>query len=135
MTQRGFRGRNLSHSLGRVSVSFLPPTSAVDFPCLLTLFFEGSELLWGTTPPFYPNSIVYLAAFISLCENFLGCRPHWGLFKHIFTCRSQTVKKANPSDERTQVIQMCGGLGIQTRGKSSFPAMILPDSVRGWQST
>ena len=45
------------------------------------------------------------------------------------------MKKANPSDERTQVIQMCGGLGIQTRGKSSFPAMILPDSVRGWQST
>ena len=33
------------------------------------------------------------------------------------------------------MIQMCGGLGIQTRGKSSFPAMILPDSVRGWQST
>ena len=84
---------------------------------------------------FSPNTIIYLAAFVSLCENFLGCRPHWGLFKHIFTCRSQSVKKANPSDERTQVIQMCGGLGIQMRGKSSFPAIILPESVRGWQST
>ena len=30
---------------------------------------------------------------------------------------------------------MCGGLGVQMRGKNSFPAMILPDSVRGWQST
>ena len=29
---------------------------------------------------------------------------------------------------------MCGGLGIQMRNKSTFPAMILPDSVRGWQS-
>ena len=33
------------------------------------------------------------------------------------------------------MIQMCGGLGVQMRGKSSFPAMILPDSVHGWQST
>ncbi|XP_037454645.1 uncharacterized protein LOC119324988 isoform X1 [Triticum dicoccoides] len=70
-----------------------------------------------------------------MCEKFLGCRPHWGLFKHIFTCRSQLVKKANPSDERTNVIHMCGGLGIQMMGKSAFPAMILPDSVRGWRST
>ena len=84
---------------------------------------------------FTPNSIVYLAAFISMCEAFLGCRPHWGLFKHIFTCRSQTVKKANPNDERTQVIQICGGLGVQMRSKSAFPAMTLPESVLGWQST
>ena len=70
-----------------------------------------------------------------MCENFLGCRPHWGLFKHIFTCLSQTVKKASPDDERTKVIQMCGGLGIQMRNKSTFPAMTLPESVRGWQST
>ena len=75
------------------------------------------------------------AAFVSLCENFLGCRPHWGLFKHIFTCRSQTLKKANTNDERAQVIQMCGGLGVQMRSKSAFPAMTLPESVRGWQST
>ena len=33
------------------------------------------------------------------------------------------------------MIQMCGGLVVQMRGKSAFPAMILPDSVRGWQST
>ncbi|SPT20405.1 unnamed protein product [Triticum aestivum] len=84
---------------------------------------------------FTPNSIVYLAAFVSLCENFLGCRPHWGLFKHIFTCRSQSVNKAKSSDERTQVIQLCGGLAIQTRGKSSFPSITFPESVRGWQST
>lgn len=99
-------------------------------------FFRGFLNFFGAQlHHFTPNTIVYLTAFVSLCENFLGCRPHWGLFKHIFTCRSQTVKKANPSDERTQVIQMCGGLGVQMRGKSSFPAMILPDSVRGWQST
>lgn len=36
-----------------------------------------------------PNAMVYLSAFVSLCENFLGCQPHWGLFKHIFSCRPQ----------------------------------------------
>ena len=30
---------------------------------------------------------------------------------------------------------MCGGLGIQVRNKSTFPAMTFPESVRGWQST
>ena len=78
---------------------------------------------------------MYLAAFVSMCETFLGCRPHWGLLNHIFTCRSQSVKKANLNDERIHVIQMCGGLGIQMRGKSTFPIMILPDSIRGYQST
>jgi len=98
-------------------------------------FWAFSNFFGAQLHHFSPNTIAYLAAFVSLCENFLGCRPHWGLFKHIFTCRSQSVKKANPSDERTQVIQMCGGLGIQMRGKSSFPAITLPESVRGWQST
>src|SRR3954465_8782461 len=30
---------------------------------------------------------------------------------------------------------MYGGLGIQMRGKTSFPAMVLPNLVHGWQST
>ena len=66
------------------------------------LFFRGFLNFFGAQlHHFTPNFIAYLSAFVSLCENFLGCRPHWGLFKHIFTCRSQTVKKASPNDERT----------------------------------
>ena len=68
-------------------------------------FFRGFLNFFGAQlHHFTPNSIAYLAAFVSLCKNFLGCRPHSGLFKHIFTCHSQTVKKANPNDERTRVI-------------------------------
>ena len=100
------------------------------------MFFRGFLNFFGAQlNHFNPNSIAYLVAFVSMCENFLGCRPHWGLFKHIFTCRSQTVKKASPDEDRTKVIQMCGGLGIQMRSKSTLPAMTLPESVRGWQST
>ncbi|XBI64938.1 hypothetical protein VPH35_044933 [Triticum aestivum] len=101
-----------------------------------SIFFRGFLNFFGAQlHHFTPNSIAYLAAFVSMCESFLGCRPHWGLFKHIFTCRSQTVKKASPGDEKTRVVQMCGGLGIQVRNKSTFPAMTFPESVRGWQST
>lgn len=45
------------------------------------------------------------------------------------------VKKANPGDSRTNVIQLYGGLGIQKRGRSTYPQMTLPESVRNWQST
>ena len=30
---------------------------------------------------------------------------------------------------------MCGGLGIQKRNRNAFPAVTLPVSVRGWQSS
>ena len=54
-----------------------------------SVFFRGFLNFFGAQlHHFTPNSIAYLAAFVSMCENFLGCRPHWGLFKHIFTCRS-----------------------------------------------
>ena len=45
------------------------------------------------------------------------------------------MKKAQSSDSRTNVIQLCGGLGLQKRKGSKFPALTLPESVRGWQST
>ena len=97
-----------------------------------SIFFRGFLNFFGAQlHHFTPNSIAYLAAFVSMCESFLGCRPHWGLFKHIFTCRSQTVKKVSPGDERTRVVQMCGGLGIQVRNKRTFPAMTFPESVGG----
>ena len=52
-------------------------------------FFRGFLNFFGAQlHHFSPNTIMYLAAFVSMCENFLGCRPHWGLFKHIFTIRS-----------------------------------------------
>ena len=35
------------------------------------LIFFGAQLHYFT-----PNSIAFLSAFVSMCENFLGCRPH-----------------------------------------------------------
>ena len=54
------------------------------FSLPLSVFFRGFLNFFGAQlHHFTPNSIAHLAAFISMCENFLGCRPHWGLFKHI----------------------------------------------------
>lgn len=82
-----------------------------------------------------PNAVVYLSVNVSLCENFIGCHPHWALFKHIFSCRSQTMKKSSPDEERTNVIQLCGGLVIQLKGKGSFLTISFPDTVKMWQNT
>ena len=96
-------------------------------------FFRGFLNFFGAQiHHFPPNTISCLSTYVSLCENFLGCRPYWGLFKHIFACQSQLVKKANPTDERTHVIQMCrGGVGVQMRGRNSFPPMVLPNLLEG----
>ena len=84
---------------------------------------------------FPPNAIAHLSAFVVLCECFIGCPPHWGLFKHIFSARSQTIKRLSQSNDKNHLLQLCGGLGFQKKSKSSYPALQLSESVRNWQST
>lgn len=43
------------------------------------LFFYGLQL-----HHLNPNSILHITSFITLCECFMGTRPHWGLWKRIF---------------------------------------------------
>ena len=44
------------------------------------LYFYGIELVHLN-----PNSILQIAAFIHLCEAFLGIEPHFALFRHLFS--------------------------------------------------
>ncbi|KAI5009515.1 hypothetical protein ZWY2020_011652 [Hordeum vulgare] len=39
------------------------------------------------------------------------------------------------SDDKTHLLQLCGGLGFQKKSRSSYPALQLSESVRNWQST
>ena len=94
-----------------------------------------SEFLWGATPLLHTQHHRVPCSLRVFVREFLGLSASLGSFQahfHLSFSDGEKGEKANPSDERTQVIQMCGGLGVQMRGKSSFPAMILPDSVRGW---
>src|SRR6266542_4398290 len=43
------------------------------------LHFYGIELV-----NLNPNSTLHISAFIHLCEAFLGVRPHFSLFRHLF---------------------------------------------------
>lgn len=73
-------------------------------------FFRGFLSYYGAQLHHIPpNAMVYLAAFALLCENLLGCPPHWALSKHIFSCRPQNVKKPLSSTTKTKLVQLCGG--------------------------
>ncbi|KAI4987173.1 hypothetical protein ZWY2020_019973 [Hordeum vulgare] len=99
-------------------------------------FFRGIMNHFGAQlHHFPPNAIAHLSAFVGLCECFIGCPPHWGLFKHIFSARSQTIKRLSQSDDKTHLLQLCRGLGFQKKSKSSYPALQLSESVRNWQSS
>ena len=45
------------------------------------------------------------------------------------------VKKESLTGEKTNVTQLCGGMGIQVRGGRSFPKMSFPNCVKRWQGT
>ncbi|KAI5008841.1 hypothetical protein ZWY2020_009889 [Hordeum vulgare] len=97
-------------------------------------FFRGITNHFGAQLHHFPrNAIAHLSAFVVLCECFIGCPPHWGLFKYIFSARSQTVKKLSQLDDKTHILQLCGGLGFQKKSKSSYPALQLSESVKNRQ--
>lgn len=74
-----------------------------------------------------PNGVAHLSCFVTFCEVFLGIQPNWVLFKHIFYAKPQTVSK--------DVMQTCGGLGIQIKKSSGYFDMKWPDTMKGWQAT
>jgi hypothetical protein len=53
------------------------------------LFVYGVQLHQLT-----PNSILHIACFVTLCESFLGIKPHWILWKSLFLlCPSVALSK------------------------------------------
>src|SRR5437868_11191973 len=83
------------------------------------LHFYGIELVHLN-----PNSILHIAAFIHLCEAFLGIGPHFALFRYLF--QVTTRQKSGPV--------VVGGASIQMRKQRSDKYVTLPtrDSLKGW---
>ncbi len=71
-----------------------------------------------------PNSILHIAAFIHLCEAYLGIGPHFALFRYLF--QVTTRQKSGPV--------VVGGASIQMRKQRSDKYITLPtrDSLKGW---
>jgi hypothetical protein len=72
------------------------------------------------------NSILQIAVFVHLCEAFLGISPNFPLFKNYFFLKYQ------PSASNKKVI---GGVGLQTRPRTSFLDLPLKSSLWGWHGT
>jgi hypothetical protein len=81
------------------------------------LFVYGVQLHQLT-----PNSILYIACFITLCESFLGVVPHWTLWKFLFRlCPSASLSK-NPE---------LGGAVVSVRAKAHYLEFSMATSVQG----
>jgi hypothetical protein len=50
-----------------------------------------------------PNSLIHIAIFINLCEDYLGIVPHFNLFRYFFCLKS------HPNDTTPKVV---GGAGF-----------------------
>ncbi|XP_024311239.1 uncharacterized protein LOC112269234 [Brachypodium distachyon] len=71
-----------------------------------------------------PNSYLHIACFITLCECYLGLKPHWGLWKKLFI-----IKRQGKGDW----IYKTGGANIQVRGDQYFSLHQI-ESVQQWRS-
>jgi hypothetical protein len=72
-----------------------------------------------------PNSILHLSIFIHFCEGYLGIKPHFNLFRHLFCLR----KRGGPGS------QVCGGVYLQLRDGMKDRYIVVPfnTSVKDWQ--
>jgi hypothetical protein len=74
-----------------------------------------------------PNGIFHTAVFVHFCEEFLGIKPHWILFRKFFRVKPQ------PSASNPRVV---GGAGIQMREDAAeqYLSYKLIDSNQDWKA-
>ncbi|KAE8806598.1 hypothetical protein D1007_17207 [Hordeum vulgare] len=83
-----------------------------------------------------PNAILQLAAFVVLCEGFMGIEARLDIWRKLFFFKKQSVtmdkakaaKLTGPKPTTT-----CGAVLVHHRMSSDFPQMPLQDSVKMWQ--
>ena len=84
------------------------------------LLFTYGVQLWQLTP----NSILHLAIFITLCEGFLGVKPHFGFWKRIFASKRHSSKKGP---------FVVGGVGFMVRPDVKYFEFPMKESVQNWR--
>ena len=56
-----------------------------------------------------PNGIQHIAAFVALCEGFLGISPHFNLWWHFFAV---TLLKKREKRQELRVLIGCAGIQL-----------------------
>jgi hypothetical protein len=83
------------------------------------LFVYGVQLHQLT-----PNSILHIACFVTLCESFLGIKPHWILWKFLFRLLPSVSLSKNPE---------LGGAIVSIRAEAHYLEFNMAASVQGWR--
>jgi len=71
-----------------------------------------------------PNSILHLASFITVCEAFLRCEPHFGLWLKTFDVKP----KSSGSD-----LAECGGAMVSKNQNAEWFKGTFIETVKEWQ--
>ncbi|KAE8780384.1 hypothetical protein D1007_46499 [Hordeum vulgare] len=82
------------------------------------------------------NAILQLAAFVVLCEGFVGIEPHIDLWRSLFFFKQQSIIMEKSEVEKLKgprPMTPGGAALVHHRPKSVFPQMPLQDSVKHWQ--
>jgi hypothetical protein len=72
-----------------------------------------------------PNSLLHIACFITLCESFLGIKPHFILWRSLFWLRPSVSLSKKPE---------LGGAVISVRAESQYLEFLMAASVQGWRT-
>lgn len=74
------------------------------------------------------NSVLNICNFHVFCEAYLRIKPTLNLFAEFYYCNKQIEYSGGPALE-------CGGVTVQKRAKSIFPAPNLTSKVKDWQKS
>jgi hypothetical protein len=84
------------------------------------LFVYGVQLYQLT-----PNSILYIACFVTLCESFLGIEPHFLFWRSIFRLRPSVSLAHKPK---------LGWAVVSVRPEAQYLEFSMSASVQGWRT-
>ncbi|KAI4972026.1 hypothetical protein ZWY2020_002951 [Hordeum vulgare] len=102
----------------------------------LDLFHEWLHFFGLQAHHLAPNAIQQLAAFVVLCEGFVGIEPRVDLWCNPLFFKQQSIAMEKSKVEKlTGPRQMmpCGLALVHHRSMSGFPQMPLQESIKHWQ--
>ncbi|KAE8816337.1 hypothetical protein D1007_06190 [Hordeum vulgare] len=82
------------------------------------------------------NAILQLAAFVVLCEGFVGIEPRVDLWRSLFFFKQQSIAMEKSEVEKLKgprPMTPCGAALVHHRLKYGFPQMPLQESIKHWQ--
>nr|TKW07288.1 hypothetical protein SEVIR_7G301209v2 [Setaria viridis] len=99
-------------------------------------FFRGLLHYYGLElQHLNPNGIQHIAAFVALCEGFLGIAPNFSLWKYFFTVSLYQKTEKRGSQQRSPPVPIgCAGIHLRHTRSKEYMAMKTSASHKGWHN-